>query len=107
MQPSHFYQWREVLLDNLEAAMEKGNKRRRRAVDDKSVTLTKKVEALQGRLATKDAIIADISEEHFKLKVTVAMGCCAFSFRAIAAKIFFLATSIPTTIALPLSSSCR
>ncbi|MCP4503211.1 MAG: transposase, partial [Deltaproteobacteria bacterium] len=30
LQPSHFYQWRQVLLDNLEAAMEKGNKRRRR-----------------------------------------------------------------------------
>ncbi len=55
-------------FDNVEAALDKGNGRRKRAVDDKNATHLKQMARHEEKLAKKDAVIADISEEHFNLK---------------------------------------
>jgi transposase len=66
LQPSVFYGWQRQLLENLESAVEPGTGRR--AASAREAALTRKIEALEARLAKKDGVIAEISEEYVTLK---------------------------------------
>lgn len=68
LQPSVFYDWLRALTNNVEAALEAGNGHRRRRADTATAKLEQKVDALEAKLAKKDHVIAEISEEHFALK---------------------------------------
>ena len=66
IQPSLFYNWQRVLLVNASAALEDGRTRR-----GQKVTASRdqeRIEALEAKLAKKDAVIAEISEEYVELK---------------------------------------
>jgi len=65
LQPSVFYSWQPKLMDNLSAAVEHIGGRQK---SSRETELEKRVTALEARLATKDAVIADISEEYVTLK---------------------------------------
>jgi transposase-like protein len=65
LQPSVFYQWQRQVFENLAGAFEvasgAGPSQRERQ-------LTQRLEHLETRLARKDAVIAEISEEYVQLK---------------------------------------
>ncbi len=65
LQPSVFYQWQRQALENLAAALTspatEGPSKREK-------TLTSEVAQLKARLAKKDNVIAEISEEYVQLK---------------------------------------
>ena len=66
IQPSLFYNWQRVLLANARAALGDGRTRR-----GQKVTASRdqeRIEALEAKLAKKDAVIAEISEEYVELK---------------------------------------
>lgn len=63
LQPSLVYQWQRQLLDNAAAALETPRLAPRREQE-----LAGKVTRLEEKLARKDAVIAEISEEYVKLK---------------------------------------
>ena len=60
IQPSLFYYWQRQFFGNGEAAFERdiGSEQQ----------LERKVEALEQKLAKKDAVIAEVTEEYVKLK---------------------------------------
>jgi transposase len=65
IQPSLFYFWQRQALENLERAVEAPGERdaaRRQAEQER------KIATLEARVAKKDAIIAEISEEYVTLK---------------------------------------
>lgn len=68
VQPSVIYSWLKHLWERLPAVLEAGggNSARRPEVEQ----LTREVDALKARLAKKDAVIAEISEEYVSLKKT-------------------------------------
>jgi transposase-like protein len=65
LQPSLLYQWQRQLFENMagafEAAASNGASQRERR-------LAEKVEHLEGRLARKDTVIAEITAEYVQLK---------------------------------------
>lgn len=63
LQPSLLYQWQRQLLDNAAAAFAVTRTAPRREQE-----LESKVARLEEKLARKDGIIAEISEEYVKLK---------------------------------------
>lgn len=63
LQPSLLYQWQKQLLDNAAAAFATTRPAPRREQE-----LEQKVARLEEKLARKDAVIAEISEEFVKLK---------------------------------------
>jgi transposase len=63
LQPSVFYDWLRQLLDGAPAALTA-----RRGTSSREQQLEEKVAALEQRLARKDAVIAEISEEYVQLK---------------------------------------
>ena len=63
IQPSVFYGWQNQLLENMPKVLGSG-----RAKDSHERELQRKVEALEQRLAKKDNVIAEISEEYVNLK---------------------------------------
>jgi len=65
LQPSVFYGWQRQLLDNAELALDANG---RRKADNRERTLEREVEALRAKLAKKDNVIAEISEEYVALK---------------------------------------
>lgn len=65
LQPSLFYEWMRALLANAPAALE-GSTRRKTPAADKG--LEAKVAQLERKLARKDEVIAEISEEYVRLK---------------------------------------
>lgn len=67
IQPSVFYQWQRVAQDNLAVALEVGSRRGKR-MSSRERSLEKKVAELEARVAKKDAVIAEISEEYVTLK---------------------------------------
>jgi len=70
--PNLFYRWQKELFDHGAAAFEvKGRGPR---VDTKTRTLEKKVEKLQAKLAHKDGVIAEITEDYVTLKKTLGEG---------------------------------
>jgi transposase-like protein len=67
LQPSVFYTWQRQVMDNLGVALEAGEGPRRRS-ESREVKLARENEALRAKLAKKDHVIAEISEEHVALK---------------------------------------
>lgn len=66
IQPSVFYSWRDHLFGHIAAAFESGVTGRKRATADGK--LTKRAGALEAKLAVKDNVIAEISQEYVQLK---------------------------------------
>jgi len=66
IQPSLFYLWQRQALENLGAALQDG--RTGRGQDQALAVERARVAALEAKLAKKDAVIAEISEEHLALK---------------------------------------
>lgn len=69
IQPSLFYRWLQQMMGNPEAALQDGRSQRRS--DAALERAQARIEALESELARKDAIIADISEEHLKISRTL------------------------------------
>ena len=64
--PNQFYRWQKELFDHAAAAFEvKGRGRR---PDGKARKLEKRVESLEAKLAHKDNVIAEITEDYVRLK---------------------------------------
>ena len=61
LQPSLFYYWQKQLFEKGDASFERDEDSERRE-------LQRKVEALEARLAKKDAVIAGVTEEMVNLK---------------------------------------
>lgn len=61
IQPSLFYYWQKQFFENGEAAFE-------RDTSAEQQQLERKVELLEQKLAKKDAVIAEVTEEFVKLK---------------------------------------
>lgn len=61
--PSLFYYWQKQFFENGEAAFERNGRDGRQERE-----LTQKVDVLEARLARKDAVIAEVTEEMVKLK---------------------------------------
>lgn len=68
IQPSVFYGWQRTLVENISAALDAGNGHRRRRQDSEAERLRRENAALKEKLAKKDHVIAEISEEHIALK---------------------------------------
>jgi len=70
--PNLFYRWQKELFDHAAAACEvKGRGRR---VDAKGHKLEKRVESLEAKLAHKDNVIAEITQEYVALKKSLGEG---------------------------------
>ena len=65
LQPSVFYEWLRQLLERAPTAFTTP------AVSSRERQLEQKVAALEAKLAKKDAVIAEISEEYVTLKKTL------------------------------------
>lgn len=61
--PSLFYYWQKQFFENGEAAFDKPKTEGKQERE-----LTQKVVALEEKLARKDAVIAEVTEEYVKLK---------------------------------------
>jgi len=66
IQPSVFYTWQRQLLENLASALEPNGRGRGQAA--REAKLARENEALKAKLAKKDSVIAEISEEYVALK---------------------------------------
>ena len=64
IQPSVFYEWQRQLLENMPVALEK----RSNKPEPRETALQHEVDALKARLAKKDSVIAEISQEYVALK---------------------------------------
>lgn len=64
LQPSVFYEWQKKLLENAVVALEAG----RGEPSSKTRGLEKKVEHLEGKLAHKDSVMAELLSEYVALK---------------------------------------
>ncbi len=65
LQPSVFYGWQRQLVENLEVALDAAGGRRAARRDAR---LEAEIRQLRARLARKDGVIAEISEEYVLLK---------------------------------------
>jgi transposase-like protein len=61
--PTLFYQWQRQLFENAHLAFENG--RKAKAVEDAK---ERKIEQLEAKLQRKDAVLAELMEEHVLLK---------------------------------------
>lgn len=69
LQPSVFYTWQRQLLANAEVALAAGKPGKAdTSIEDE---LRAKIAHLEAKLAKKDAVIAEISEEFVKVKKTL------------------------------------
>ena len=68
IQPSVFYGWQRAVFENLDVALEASDGRRQRKENGVAARLQRENEALKAKLARKDAVIAEIAEEHVALK---------------------------------------
>lgn len=66
IQPSMFYTWQKTVMDNAERTFVTDGAQQSRST--RETELEKKVAQLEAKLARKDSIIADISEEYVALK---------------------------------------
>ncbi len=62
LQPTVFYRWQKAMFENTPTVLEHKNK------GPKQKTLERKIEALEAKLSHKDAVIAEIMEDHLRLK---------------------------------------
>ena len=67
--PNLFYRWQKELFDNADAAFEV--KGRGRGANGVSRRLEREIEKLRTKLARKDNVIAEITEDYVKLKKTL------------------------------------
>lgn len=67
IQPSMLYTWQKTLMDGASRAFE-GASERGRGSSSRDSEMAKRIEQLEAKLAKKDAIIAEISEEYVALK---------------------------------------
>lgn len=76
IQPSLFYVWQRQVMDNLGGFFDesRGGKRSHAARDRELAARDERIAALEAKLAKKDAVIADISEEHLALKKTLGVS---------------------------------
>ena len=65
IQPSVFYGWQKQLMDNLPSAVEHVGGRKKRS---REAALERRIAQLEAKLAKKDNVIAEISEEYVALK---------------------------------------
>lgn len=70
--PNMFYRWQKELFDHAAAAFEV--KGRGRPADSEARRLEKKLEKLESKLAHKDNVIAEITQEYVTLKKTLGEG---------------------------------
>ena len=66
IRPGLFYDWQRQLLENMPLVLDAGSRRRQR--NSREGKLPRKVEALETKLARKDSVIAEISEEYVQPK---------------------------------------
>jgi transposase-like protein len=66
IQPSLFYLWQRQALENLAGALSDG--RTRRGEQQTAAREQARIATLEERLAKKDAVIAEVSEEYLALK---------------------------------------
>lgn len=66
IQPSLFYIWQTQALEHLSEGLHDG--RTRRGEDHAVRAAHKRIAALEAKLAKKDAVIAEVSEEYLALK---------------------------------------
>ena len=64
--PSLFYRWQKQVFDNLTGAFEE--KRGKRSVKNRESSLEHQIHTLKAKLAKKDTVIAEVSEEFVRLK---------------------------------------
>ena len=64
VQPSQMYQWQATLFERGSAIFEKDNRRERLEAFDR-------VSVLEAKLQRKDSVMAELMEEHVKLKKTL------------------------------------
>lgn len=64
IQPSQVYQWQATLFERGAAVFEKDNRRERLEALDRTA-------ALEAKLQRKDSVLAELMEEHVKLKKTL------------------------------------
>ncbi len=62
--PTVFYRWQKEFFDNGAAAFERKSKRQK----NNESRQTRKVEALEAKLVTKNEVLSELMEEHVKLK---------------------------------------
>lgn len=62
LQPSVFYDWQRHVFENLAGALQPAT------TTSREKELERKVETLEAKLAKKDSVIAEISEEYVALK---------------------------------------
>ena len=63
IQPTQFYQWQRQLFDNGEKAFERKNKPTRSKAAEKN-----RIAKLEAKLNKKNEVVAELLEEHVKLK---------------------------------------
>jgi transposase-like protein len=66
IQPSMFYTWQKTVMDNAERTFVTDGQQQSRS--NRETELEMKIAQLEAKLARKDSIIADISEEYVALK---------------------------------------
>ena len=66
IQPTLFYLWQRQAFEHLSAALQDG--RTTRGQQQTAAAERARVEALEAKLAKKDAVIAEVSEEYLALK---------------------------------------
>ena len=64
IQPGLFYQWQRVFFENAQAAFEANGRRAPKADQAKD----QKIAQLQAKLQRKDEVIAELMEDHVRLK---------------------------------------
>jgi len=67
LNPTVFYRWQKQLFENGPAAFE-------RAHDARGRQLQARNETLQAKLARKDEVIAELAEDHVRLKKNLGQG---------------------------------
>jgi transposase len=66
LQPTQFYRWQKEMMENLVGLFE-----RRGRGESKATALEEEVARLRAKLAHKDAVIAEITEEYVAVKKTL------------------------------------
>ncbi len=66
IQPSVFYNWQRQLMENMAASLDGGA--RHRKSNGQEERLAREIESLRAKLAKKDNVIAEVSEEFVRLK---------------------------------------
>ena len=66
LQPSVFYHWAHQLFENADTVLTRSGSPARAGARERE--LEEKVRQLEAKLARKDGVIAEITEEHVKLK---------------------------------------